>query len=249
LRARTESAAELMSRNRLKVGESLSGLVVARGEPVVVADLAEDTRYDPAHRRAATQPGYHGFPGGPLRTRPPTTGLPTVYSKERRHFSDDDVQLACALADQASLAITKDRLLRKAQHRATHLQALVHLSQTVSSSLDTDQVLATIARAAADLMAVPAVVVWVADDAQRRLTARAFSNEALAAGHPVTDIPFGDGAVGWSATHRRVLDVADLLADRRVQALDWARAHGLRSGTFLPVVFHDTVLGVLVLLA
>ena len=125
----------------------------------------------------------------------------------------------------------------------------MRLSQTVSSSLDTDQVLAAIARAAADLMAVPAVVVWVADEAQRTLTARAFSDEALASDHPMTEMNFGDGVIGWAATHRRVLDVPDLVADGRVRALDWVRHHGLRSGTFLPIVFHETVLGVLALLA
>src|SRR5687768_1118985 len=39
LRARTESAASIMSRARLKVGESLSGVVVTRGEPLIVEDL------------------------------------------------------------------------------------------------------------------------------------------------------------------------------------------------------------------
>ena len=185
VRARTDSAVDLMSRTRLKIGESLSGVVLARGEPVIVADLLEDTRYDPAHRQAAAAQGFHGFLAVPLRTDTAIIGVLNLYSKERRHFSKDDVQLASALADQASLAINKDRLLRKAEDRAAHLQALVRLSQTVSSSLDTDQVLAAIARAAADLMAVPAVVVWVADEAQRTLTARAFSNDALAADHPL----------------------------------------------------------------
>jgi diguanylate cyclase (GGDEF)-like protein len=249
VRACTESAADLMSRTRLKIGESLSGLVLARGEPVIVADLVEDTRYDPAHRQAAAAQGFHGFLAVPLRTDSAIIGVLNLYSKERRHFSDDDVQLASALADQASLAIIKDRLLRKAEDRAAHLQALVRLSQTVSSSLDTDQVLAAIARAAADLMAVPAVVVWVADEAQRTLTARAFSDDGLAADHPMTEMSFGDGVMGWAATHRRVLDVPDLVADGRVRALDWVRHHGLRSGTFLPIVFQDTVLGVLALLA
>jgi len=249
LRACTESAAELMSRRRLKFGESLSGLVLTRGEPVIVADLVEDTRYDPAHRQAAAALGFHGYLAVPLRTDTAVIGVLNLYSKERRHFSEDDVQLASALADQASLAINKDRLLRKAQDRAAQLQALVRLSQTVSSSLDTDHVLAAIARAAASLMAVPAVVVWVADEAQRTLTARAFSDDALAADHPVTEIGIGDGVMGWAATHRRVLDVPDLVADGRVRALDWVRHHGLRSGTFLPIIFHDTVLGVLALLA
>jgi diguanylate cyclase (GGDEF)-like protein len=249
VRACTESAADLMSRTRLKIGESLSGLVLARGEPLIVADLVEDTRYDPAHRQAAAAQGFHGFLAVPLRTDTAVIGVLNLYSKERRHFSKDDVQLASALADQASLAIIKDRLLRKAEDRAAHLQALVRLSQTVSSSLDTDQVLAAIARAAADLMAVPAVVVWVADEAQRTLTARAFSDDGLAADHPMTEMSFGDGVVGWAATHRRVLDVPDLVADGRMRTLDWVRRHELRSGTFLPIVFHETVLGVLALLA
>jgi diguanylate cyclase (GGDEF)-like protein len=249
LRACTDSAADLMSRTRLHIGESLSGLVLARGEPVMVPDLLEDTRYDPAHRQAATEHGFHGFLAVPLRTDTAIIGVLNLYSKQRRHFSADEVQLASALADQASLAINKDRLLRKAQDRAAHLQALVRLSQTVSSSLDTDHVLATIARAAADLMAVPAVVVWVADEAQRALTAQAFSDEELAADHPMTEMGFGDGVVGWVAAHRRVLDIPDLTADARNRTLDWVRHHGLRSGTFLPVVFHDTVLGVLALLA
>ena len=47
--ARTESAAPLMSRARLRVGESLSGVVVATGAPVIVEDLTEDTRFDEAH--------------------------------------------------------------------------------------------------------------------------------------------------------------------------------------------------------
>jgi GAF domain-containing protein len=188
VRACTESAADLMSRTRLKIGESLSGLVLARGEPVMVADLVEDTRYDPAHRQAATAHGFHGFLAVPLRTDTAIIGVLNLYSKARRQFSEDDVRLASALADHASLAISKDRLLRKAQDRAAHLQALARLSQTVSSSLDTDQVLAAIARAAADLMAVPAVVVWVADEAQRTLTARAFSDDGLAAAHPMTEM-------------------------------------------------------------
>ncbi|HMH53189.1 MAG TPA: diguanylate cyclase [Candidatus Acidoferrum sp.] len=249
VRACTESAADLMSRTRLKIGESLSGLVLARGEPVMVADLVEDTRYDPAHRQAATAHGFHGFLAVPLRTDTAIIGVLNLYSKARRQFSEDDVRLASALADHASLAISKDRLLRKAQDRAAHLQALARLSQTVSSSLDTDQVLAAVARAAADLMAVPAVVVWVADETQRTLTARAFSDPALAADHPVTEIGFGDGVAGWAAAHRRVLDVPDLAADGRVGTADWVRHHGLRSGTFLPVIFQDTVLGVLALFA
>ena len=176
LRARTDSAAALMSRIRLKSGESLSGLVVTRGEPIVVEDLVEDTRYDAVHKRAATELGFHGFLAVPLRANTTIIGALNLYTKQRRRFGEDEVRLVSALADQASLAIDRDRLLREARNRAVHLLALARLNQLVSSSLDTDEVLAAIARAAADLMAVPAVAVWIADEGQRRLELRAFSD-------------------------------------------------------------------------
>src|SRR2546427_467037 len=59
--ARTESAATVMSRPRLKLGESLSGLVVATGESVVAEDLAADPRHAPAPQGGAR--------GGRLRPR------------------------------------------------------------------------------------------------------------------------------------------------------------------------------------
>jgi len=63
---------------------------------VIVADLVEDTRYDPAHRQAAAALGFHGYLAVPLRTDTAVIGVLNLYSKERRHFSEDDVQLASA---------------------------------------------------------------------------------------------------------------------------------------------------------
>ena len=49
------------------------------------------------------------------------------------------------------------------------------------------------------------------------------------------------------ATHRRPLQVADVFTDERFIALDWWRAHGLRSFLAVPMVFEDVLLGVLAL--
>jgi CheY-like chemotaxis protein/HPt (histidine-containing phosphotransfer) domain-containing protein len=115
LLARTESAAGLMSRTRLKIGESLTGLVVAKGEPVASEDLVEDTRYDPAHRRNAVTLGFHGFLGVPLWTRGRATGVLAVYVKTRRRFQADEVAILAAFADQASLALEQGHLLAGAE--------------------------------------------------------------------------------------------------------------------------------------
>ena len=113
--ARTESAATVMARPRLKVGESLTGLVVARGEPVVVEDLAADTRYDPAHKQGALERGYRGFIGVPLNAHGHAVGSLNVFTRGARRFLPDEIALLSALADQAALAIEKSQLLREAE--------------------------------------------------------------------------------------------------------------------------------------
>ena len=113
--ARTESAEALMQRARLRLGESLSGIVVATGEPVVVEDMVEDTRYDPGHKRGALELGFHGFLGVPLRAHGRTVGTLNVYTRSRRRFLPDEISLLLAFADQASHALEKGRLLAEAQ--------------------------------------------------------------------------------------------------------------------------------------
>jgi signal transduction histidine kinase len=121
LKARTESAASFTTRPRVRRGESLSGIVVATGEPVEVEDLAEDERYDPVHRRAAAEHGFHGFLGVPLRASDRILGALNVFTKVRRRFEADEISLLCAFADQASLAIEKAALLTATRAQAATL--------------------------------------------------------------------------------------------------------------------------------
>lgn len=87
VRARTDSAAPLLSRPRVGLGEGLSGAVVSSGRPVVIPDLVEDARIDPADRRGAKQHGYHACLGVPLQIEGRAIGCLNVYAKSRRRFS------------------------------------------------------------------------------------------------------------------------------------------------------------------
>src|ERR1051326_5925004 len=247
LKARTEPAAEIMARVRLHRGESLSGHVLATGQPVAVEDLVEDTRYDARHKRAAVELGFHGFLAVPLRAHEHTIGVLNIYTKRRRRFHPDEIALLATFADQASLAIEKDRMLSEARGHATRLQALARLNQAVSSSLDIGEVLRVIAQAAAELTGAPAAGFWVADETRRELDLRAMSDDKSAADYPARTLRFDQGIAGWVAAHGRALDVPDVFREPRASALEWFRAHGLTSVYATPIVFHSSLLGVLVL--
>ena len=244
--ARTESAAGVMARPRLRIGESLSGLVVATGQPLVVEDLAEDTRHDPAHKRGALERGFRGFVGVPLRARERTVGTLNVFTKGARHFLPDEVALLSALADQASLAIEKARLLREAEEGRALLERLSRAAIAMQSSWERSERLAAFVRAARDVVGFDRVNVFL-------LTADGSELEAVTTGDdepselrlPVTAAA---GPYYEALRSRRpiaVLSDADLA---RVLPLD--RAHldrpYLRSRRFViaPLVAGDRVIGV-----
>jgi PAS domain S-box-containing protein len=132
-----------------------------------------------------------------------------------------------------------------ADRRLARLRGLTRLSGFIASSLDLDEVLSEIARAAAQLMEAPAVGFWVADEATRTLEPRAFSDDKLINTYPRRRIGFDEGLPGWVATHRQALVVPDVFADGRILAVEWFQQHGLRSAYVVPIVHLDALLGVL----
>src|SRR3989454_127938 len=83
LKAWTDSPIAAAFRPRLRIGESLSGSIVATNQPVSVGDVLEDERYDPLHKKAAEAVGLHGFLGVPLRANGKPTGVLYVYTTQR----------------------------------------------------------------------------------------------------------------------------------------------------------------------
>jgi len=164
--ARNAAAAGVMKRPRIKVGESLTGRIVSMGAPLAVEDLVEDRRLDPDHMQGAVELGFHGFLGVPLMLHGRAIGALNVFTKQRRVFTPSDVSLLSAFADQASVAITKQRLLREAEDaraaverlyaesRAREREAtkLYEITSQLASSLDVDRILDQIVGKTVDLL-------------------------------------------------------------------------------------------------
>lgn len=248
LAARTESAAALLSRVRLRVGESLSGLVVTGGEPVVVEDLVEDTRYDPAHKRGALELGFHGFLGVPLRAHGRIIGTLNAYAKSRRRFTPDEVSLLSAFADQASLAIEKARLLREAEAREQEATKLYEITGQLASSLDVHRLLDLITAKAVELLGSDTSGIFVSDAARggfRVLGGLQLENELT---RNLT-LTLGE-SIAWRAfKERRVVWTRDRLADPSLQyaplADSIAKGQAPRAYLAAPMISRGEVYGVL----
>jgi GAF domain-containing protein/anti-sigma regulatory factor (Ser/Thr protein kinase) len=170
-----------------------------------------------------------------------------VWWTARRRFEEAELATFGAIGEQAGVLLRNARLHEALNTRATRLHTLARLNQLVSSSLEPDEVLAAIATAAAELMQVPVVSVWVADGATQRLDARAVSGGPGQAGFAQRAFAFGESGVGWVAHHRQPLEASNVAADPRFQGDSWWTDHGLPSFLGVPIVFQDLLLGVLAL--
>ena len=145
LKAWTDSPIAAAFRPRLRIGESLSGSVVATNQPIAVGDVLDDERYDPVHKKAAEAVGLYGFLGVPLRANGKPTGVLYVYTTQRRSFGADDISLLSAFADQASMLLEKSRLaeerkraeeaLRQSEKLATMAQLLAGVAHELNNPL------------------------------------------------------------------------------------------------------------------
>ena len=131
---------------------------------------------------------------------------------------------------------------------ASKLRTLIQLIELISSSLDTDEILRQIAAAAVRLTDARCVSLWVADEATRTVELRACSDAAIGAGHPIPRLTYGQGVAGWVTLHHEPIK-ADDLRETPMLARDWYAAHGLLSLYALPILYQESVVGVLVLMA
>jgi GAF domain-containing protein/CheY-like chemotaxis protein/HPt (histidine-containing phosphotransfer) domain-containing protein len=227
-----------------KLGQGAPGAAAAQRQGVIVNDY-QTSSY--ANAPVARQ-GIAAVIAAPLLSAGTLLGaLSVTRLSGAGPFTAEDLALLETFAGQAVIALENARLYETQEIRAARLQTLTHVSQLVSSSLDMDQVLREIVKAAAALTEVPLVRIWIADDVGQTLELRASSDEQLNANYGTTTMRYGERGAGWVAVHRRVLEIPDVFVDARVQSRDWFRAHDLRSVLGIPIFHQDALLGVLIL--
>ncbi len=111
---------------RLKLGESVSGLVAATGQPIVVTDPDRDPRLLPAHREALGRLGYAGLLAVPIKLGDQVAGVLSVQTRRRGGFTAEDVAMVSAFAAHVAVALENSRLYAEAR------RAYDELSQTQS---------------------------------------------------------------------------------------------------------------------
>ncbi len=116
--AATEAAAAYAAESvqLIPMGEgSLAGSVLDSKKPTTIPDISSSERLIPETRALMQKHGFHSAVGIPLVANDRSIGTLLLLDQQIRQFTEDEVSLLSAFADQAALALEKARLLDEAE--------------------------------------------------------------------------------------------------------------------------------------
>ena len=255
--ASTESAAGLLARSveaqpALPVGEgsSLVGHVMATKKPWVSPDVIKEESLPELTVSMAKEFDFHGFAAVPLLANNNSIGVLVVMDNQTRSFSEDEVSLLTAFADQASLALEKARLLNEAQREKERSDSLYRVSNLLAGAHDTDEVLDLIVNEAARLVGADAAYMRLLEGESlvaSAATASAGFLDELASNRPTIPVGQNVSLTGHVMATKKPLVSVDLVVDERVPpySRDLFQRHGFHGCATVPLLANDRSIGVL----
>ena len=235
---------------------SPTGRAVTDRQTIHVHDVAAELEgeYPDAPQRIT---GTRTIVATPLMREGIPIGVINIRRTEVRPFSDRQIKLLETFAAQAVIAIENVRLFKELDERTNELtrsvgelRALGEVGQAVSSTLDLETVLSTIASHAVQLSDTDCGVIYEYDESKQVFDLRASHRMETEAVETLRAAPIhlGEGATGRAATLRVPVQVSDISSEREYTG---ARARpllirlGYRSALSVPLLREQQIMGAL----
>jgi GAF domain-containing protein/CheY-like chemotaxis protein len=182
----------------------------------------------------------------PLRVANRAIGAIWLGSREAHHYTDRDVRIFQAFAEQTSLSMEASRLLEQTERRAAQLETTTQISERVGSILDLDVLLPQVVELIRERFQYDHVQVFLLDEANEWALLRAstgpIGQELLAIGHRLKR---GSGSVIGQVTARGEITVALDTADANVVHKPNPYLPLTRSELALPLRIKGEIVGAL----
>lgn len=108
VRATQSISEEYNKKPNIKLGEGIAGEAAEQNKPICVLNVREDSRY--LNRDIAKKEGLYSLASVPLAVKGRVIGVLNCYTSRKHKFSENELQLLTALANQAAIAIENAEL-------------------------------------------------------------------------------------------------------------------------------------------
>jgi PAS domain S-box-containing protein len=244
--ARVGDEGQPLAPMRLQVGEEgITGWVAGSGEPLLVNDITQETRY------AGPIAGEHGRTAAelavPIIIEGRTVGVLDVQSATRGAFDAEDVQLIQTLAGHLSVSIQNAQLYGGIRAERDAVELLYQVGQELSGAMEMEEVLPRVLALVVEKTAAYRGSIIVLDpmgNPRHHILVREDLSPSVI--RLVVQEVLRRGLAGWVAQNRQPALVADTTQDPRWLELP-ETIRGVRSALAIPLLRGSSMVGVLTL--
>ena len=227
----------------LPVGQGMEQEVIKSRRPVITDDYERECRSRgvlPSHQ------GIYAWLGVPLNTGAETIGVISLGSRDPAvTYTDEQVNLLQAIADQAAGAIVKARLLQESERRTRQLTSLNEVARSLTSTLALEPLLNQILQNAVDILNCEAGSLLLVDNQTDELVFE-LTNGPVAQDLAGKRLPPGTGLVGKAVNTRQPIIANDVRRNK-----EWFDKPDEQTGfttndlLVVPMLVKDHVTGVI----
>jgi len=226
------------------IERGLAGWVVRNRQPAWVPDTSKDERWLRRPDDAADRSGAKSALCVPLVTRERLVGVLTLVHPVPGSYTKDHFDLMQAIADQAGIAVLNARLYAESQHQARVMTALATSAETITGSLQLEELLHRILNQTMQALQVDTVLLALVESGGNLVfRASIGENSGELAGKR---IPVGQGVAGWVVRAGEAVVIPDVREDERfVPELEQFDGMEVKALACAPIHAQGRVIGVL----
>jgi len=191
------------------------------------------------NHKAKKEEGIGSIISVPMVDKGKLLGILSLYTREIREFSKDEIDFLSILAEQGGFAIENANLIKRLRSQS---QIFLDLSTSISSSLDVKKIIEAMTRELVEALHIKAASVRLLDE--ETLTVKLVSSFGL------SDKYLNKGPVAADKNIARALKgntiyIKDVLSDPGIQYRKEKEKEGIVSMLYVSIKAQDKIIGVL----
>ncbi|MEJ2706263.1 MAG: GAF domain-containing protein [Anaerolineales bacterium] len=227
----------------IRLGQGLESVVIRSQHGLVTDEYRRECR---KHGIMAEEQEIYSWMGVPLNAGADTIGVIVLFSRDAaQHFTEEQLHLLQAIADQAAGAIVKSRLLQETESRARQLATLNEIGRSLTSTLEVKPLLNRILTSATEILNCEAGSLFLLDEQTNELVFEVVIG-------PVAEnlvgqrLPQGKGVVGKAVESGEPILVNDVRSHKEwFQQTDQQTGFTTRDLMVVPMKLKERVVGVI----
>lgn len=222
--------------------QGLAGWVVKQRQGALIHSTLDDPRW---LRRPPEEGDPRSAMSAPLEARGRIVGVVTLVHPQAGHFTEEDLSLLQAIADQASIAVENARLFQAEREGRDFASTLQEVARIMNSALEPTLVFPQVLEQLERVIDYDSASIFLEQEGQLRLVAaKGFANDRELVGETLPPDP--------ELLTRRVLNSrTPMLLENVQEQSGWAHQEGLPGSDLVqgwigaPLLLRDKAVGVL----